>query len=63
MRGFDARFSRNPFIIRVPFFLLFGFKKETPKPKRQKGTTGEPSIGALCGFKAGSLPLTLNPKP
>ena len=25
------RFPSNPFIIRVPFFLIFGFKKETLK--------------------------------
>ena len=28
-----------PFIIRVPFFLLFGFNKETLTQKGQKGTT------------------------
>ena len=30
-------------IMRVPFFLLFGFNKETPNQKGQKGTTVEPS--------------------
>ena len=25
------RFPSNPLIIRVPFFLIFGFNKETPK--------------------------------
>ena len=32
----------NPLIIRVPFFLLFSFNKETPKYKGHKGTTGVP---------------------
>ena len=31
-------------MIRVPFFLPLGFKKETSKQKGQKGTTREPSI-------------------
>ena len=31
-----ARFPSSPLIIRVPFFLLFGFNKGTPK-KRVKG--------------------------
>ena len=30
-------------MIRVPFFLLFGFVKGTSNEKGQKGTTGEPS--------------------
>ena len=29
-------------MIRVPFFLLFGFNKGTLKQKGQKGTTQEP---------------------
>ena len=35
-------FPSGPLIIRVPFFLLFGFNKGTRKKKGQKGTTGEP---------------------
>ena len=40
-----ARFPSSPLIIRVPFFLLFGFNEGAPKRKGQKGTTGEPSLG------------------
>ena len=29
----STRFPSSPFIIRVPFFLLFGFKKGTHKEK------------------------------
>ena len=32
-----ARFPSNPLMIRVPFFLLLSFNKETPKMKREKG--------------------------
>ena len=32
-----TRFPSNPLIIRVPFFLIFGFNKGDPKPKRAKG--------------------------
>ena len=32
-----ARFLSVPSMIRVPFFLLFGFHKGTPKLKRAKG--------------------------
>ena len=35
-------FLSNPFIIRVPSFLIFSFGKETPNQKGQKGTTQEP---------------------
>ena len=38
-----SRFPSSPVILRVPFFLLFGFNKGTLKEKGQKGTTGEPS--------------------
>ena len=32
-------------MIRVPFFLLFGFNKGKPTRKRAKGrTTGEPTV-------------------
>ena len=41
--GFLARFLRNPFIIRVPFFLIFSFNKGTLNQKGQKGTTQQPS--------------------
>ena len=44
-----ARFPSNPFIIRAPFFLLFSFKKETPKLKGQKGTTGVPCRWEVVG--------------
>ena len=39
-----TRFPSSPLIIRVPFFLLFGFNKGAQKEKGQKGTTGGPSI-------------------
>ena len=29
----EARFPSSPLIIRVPFFLLFGFNKGNPKEK------------------------------
>ena len=29
--GHNTRFPSNPLTIRVPFFLLFNFNKETPK--------------------------------
>ena len=38
-----TRFPSSQLIMRVPFFLLFSFNKETPKSKGQKGTTGVPS--------------------
>ena len=31
LRGLGAKFLSSPFIIRVPFVLLFCFNKETPK--------------------------------
>ena len=31
--GYLARFPSRPFIIRVPFFLLFGFNRGTQKEK------------------------------
>ena len=40
-----SRFLSSPFIIRVPFFLIFSFNKGTRKQQKgQKGTTQEPSI-------------------
>ena len=45
-----ARFLSSPFIIRVPFFLLFGFNKETPNKKGQKGNTQEPSWAQGSGL-------------
>ena len=41
-----TRFLSSPFIIRVPFFILFCVNKETPKYKGQKGTTLR-NLGAL----------------
>ena len=37
-----SRFLSNPFMIRVPFFLIFSFNKGTLNQKGQKGTTQEP---------------------
>ena len=31
-----TRFSSSPLIVRVPFFLLFGFNKGTPPKKKGK---------------------------
>ena len=39
----STRFLSSPFMIRVPFFLLFGYNKGTQKQKGHKGTTQEPS--------------------
>ena len=39
---FESRFLSSTIIIRVPFFLLFGFNKGTRKAKGQKGTTQKP---------------------
>ena len=39
-----TKFPSGPFIIRIPFFLLFGFYKGAQKEKGQKGTTGEPTL-------------------
>ena len=47
-KGSEFRASRilsGPFIIRVPFFLLFGFNKGIRK--KQKGTTQKPRPGEL----------------
>ena len=47
-----------PFIIRVPFSLLFGFNKGIRKYKGQKGTTQEPSIAVLgLGYISNIIPL------
>ena len=43
----------SPVIIRVPFFLILGCNKETPKQKGQKGTAGEPSKGTLTQTEKG----------
>ena len=40
-----TRFLSNPFIIRVPFCLIFSFDKGTLNQKGQKGTTQEPRWG------------------
>ena len=37
-----SRFLSNPFMIRVPFFLIFSFNKGNLNQKGQKGTTQEP---------------------
>ena len=49
----ESRFPSSPLIIRVPFFLLFGFNKGTQKEKGQKGTTGEPR-SACCDQRPGT---------
>ena len=59
-----GRFPSRP-LIRVPFFLLFGFYKGTQQEKGQKATTGAPrvrtkqktwSLGSkLCGCRVGGL--------
>ena len=41
--GTLTRFLSSPIMIRVPFFLLFGFNKGALNQKGQKGTTQEPS--------------------
>ena len=52
------RFPSSPLIIRVPFFLLFGFNKGTQKEKGYKGTTGEPRFYMGLGFRiSGKLDL------
>ena len=33
----ESRFLSSPIMIRVPFFLLLGFNKGDPEPKRAKG--------------------------
>ena len=38
----EPRFLSSPLTIRVPFFLKFGFSKETLKLKGPQGTTQEP---------------------
>ena len=46
-RGFITRFLSNPFIIKVPFFLIFSFNKGTLNQKGPKGTTQEPRYRGL----------------
>ena len=43
MYDLGFRVSGLGIITRVPFFLVFGFNKETLKYKGQKGTTQKPS--------------------
>ena len=38
-----SRLASNPSILRVPFFLMFNFNRETPEQKGDKGSTGVPS--------------------
>ena len=54
-RASTRRFPSNPLIVRVTFFLLFNFTKETPKLKGQKGTTGVSRLvpPSLCHLLAG----------
>ena len=37
---FSSRFPSSPLIIRVPFFLLFGFNKGTPQKKGKRVLLG-----------------------
>ena len=37
-----SRFLSSPFIIRVPFFLIFSYNKRTLKQKGQKGNLVDP---------------------
>ena len=39
-----SRFLSSHLMVRVPFFLRFGFKEGTLKQKGQKGTTQEPRL-------------------
>ena len=54
MDGSVLYFLGSPLIIRVPFFLLFGFNKGTQKEKGEEGTTGEPSKRPLHSTQAGT---------
>ena len=51
-----SRFPNRPLIIRVPFFLLISFNKETPKYKGKKGTIGVPRLTAREGASASCAP-------
>ena len=48
-------------MIRVPFFLLFGFSKGALKQKGQKGTTQGPSCSRLLGKSTGILSIQVPP--
>ena len=55
------RFLSSPFIIRVPFFLIFSFNKGTLNQKGQKGTTQEPRIfRSQVHFSLGKSTLKLS---
>ena len=43
--GLYSRFPNNPIIIRVPFFLLFNFNKETPNKKGKRVLLGHLDYG------------------
>ena len=47
VKPYIPRILSGPFIIRVPFFLIFSFNKGTLNQKGQKGTTQEPRYTAL----------------
>ena len=49
-----SRFLSSPFVITVPFFLIFGFDKGTQKQKGQKGITQKPRC-VLTGEPGGLL--------
>ena len=49
-----TRFPSSPSIIRVPFFLLFGFNKGTPKKKGKRVLLGNLDNIELPGFKGNS---------
>ena len=63
--GLTTRFSSKPYIIRVPFFLLSCFNKDTPKQKGEKGTTGVPrqSSQASHAKKPDPLSMWMPPPP
>ena len=56
-----TRFPNRPFMIRVPFFLLFGFNRRTPKYKGQKGSTQEPREGSGGSRLSAENPALLRP--
>ena len=57
-----SKFRSNPRIIRVPFFLMVSFNRETPKLKGKKGTTGVPrSLGLRLRGSDWNCPEILSP--
>ena len=57
--GLDTRFPSNPLIVRVPFFPIFSFNKETPFQNGKKGTTGAPKISMFFKSSATSLDISV----